>query len=914
MYEAPAMVLQHVSSLDHNSTFIRTTMETTLSRPTVIRTPDQRLRVFISSTLEELKEERLAAKKAVCNLHFTPVMFELGARPHPPRDLYSAYLAQSHVFIGIYGERYGWIVPGLDISGLEDEFRLSADHPRLIYIKRPAPERDARLGALIDEIKNSGVSCKFFTDAGELSEQIEDDLAVLLTERFEHGRTASRDRMDLAALPVAATPLVGRDQEVATIKDLLRQKDIPVVTLTGTGGIGKTSLAMEVAHQMIPEFRDGVHFVPLASVSDADLVLPTVVQHVFPGELGGQPPLQLLAQLFHDQEVLLVLDNFEQVIDAAPSIAELSRSCAGLKIMVTSREALRLSGEHEYHVPMLALPDLGDDHLQAPDLKEQVAVSAAVQLFVQRAQAIDHGFAITADNAAAIAEICIRLDGLPLAIELAAARIRVLTPQAMLHHLGKSHSLLSHGSRDKPERHRTLMATIDWSYSMLLPEEKHLLRCLSVFSGGCTLGAAFAVAGSGQVPLGDWPRIAMYLDDPAIAPGPLPECSLEFLELMESLVAKNLIHSVERCGENRFLMYDTIKDFASQRLTQDGSAGMVARDHFNYFLRLAEELWPTLRGREARSGYEQLDAELDNMREALMWALEHEPVLGLRLAIALGEYWDTRGMPDEQIQWSNAFLRKMSSTAIEVAPTMIALAKMEMVRPAFRKGDVAQCVVLADDVAAIAKALHNDHLFIDSLMPRGMVAAYNMDLAQIGPLLEEGRAMSRRLKYEMATIEFLLNSAAASNFTGEFDGSVSFCNETLEIAGRLGATRWEAIAFGIRGFAQLNLGQIDAATGSFDSSLQCCKRFMDHVLVIYPLIGKAQVALTRGSTEVAAKLLGAVERFCERKGTAIVPVVRHMVALTQDAVRAQVGNETYQRLHETGRQLQLGEAIALAEG
>lgn len=269
-----------------------------LQRPTVIRTPDQRLRVFVSSTLEELKAERLAAKQAISDLHLTPVMFELGARPHAPRDLYSSYLGQSHVFIGIYGDRYGWIVPGLDISGLEDEFRLSADHPRLIYIKRPAPERDERLKALVTEMKNSGISCKFFIDAIELQEQISNDLALLLTERFEQSGPATPMPQDRMRVPASASALIGRDEHLATIKDLLRRPTTRLLTLTGTGGIGKTRLAMEVARQVGPDFRDRVHFVPLATVSDPELVLSTVVQTLFPGELGGQPPLRTLERLF----------------------------------------------------------------------------------------------------------------------------------------------------------------------------------------------------------------------------------------------------------------------------------------------------------------------------------------------------------------------------------------------------------------------------------------------------------------------------------------------------------------------------------------------------------------------------------------------------------------------------------------
>lgn len=880
----------------------------------MIRTPDQRLRVFISSTLEELKNERLAAKKAVSSLRMTPVMFELGARPYAPRDLYSAYLEQSHVFIGIYGERYGWVAPDMEISGLEDEFQLSANHPRLIYIKKPAPAREPRLETLIRSIMNSGVSCKFFADTDELAEMIENDLALLLTERFESDRSSAQIKKENAPIPSNTPHLIGRDTELAAVKELLRQQDVPVLTLTGTGGIGKTSMAQVVAREMQQEFRDGVFFVPLASVNDASLVPATIVQHVFPGELGGLPPLELLKKLFQDRRSLLVLDNFEQVIGAAPAVGELSRACPGLTILITSREALRLSIEHEYRVPMLALPDLDSIQRLSNELISQVTKSSAVQLFVHRAQAIDRSFTLTAENAAAVAEICSRLDGLPLAIELAAARIRVLTPQAMLQHLGRSLSLLSNGSRDLPDRHRTLMATIDWSYSLLLPEEQKLLTALSIFSGGCTLNAATAVAGGEEFTRGEWPRIAMYLNDPDVAPQTLPDLSFDLLEKIESLAAKNLIHCVERAGEKRFIMFATIKEFAQQHLQKNGDEAAIGKNHFNYFLTLAENLWSTLRGRDARESYAQLDAELDNMREALNWALVNEPVTGLRLALALGEYWDTRGMPDEQIHWTGTFLEALSACDKEVTPTMAVIARVELARAAFRMNDLAKCEAYVKELREIMSRLDNDLLYVDSLMPGTMLAAYNGQFEHLAPILQEGLAVSKRSNYDMATIEFLQNSSTAANFAGRFADAVSFSNEALKLATGLGATRWETISYSIRGFAQMSLGQLDAAAESFLLALQCSRRFMDMVLVVYPLIGMAQIALAQGDNDRAAKLLGAVERFCDRKCTAIVPVVRHMISLTQQGANTRMGDDEYLRSHALGREMELEDAMTLAEG
>lgn len=341
----------------------------------------------------------------------------------------------------------------------------------------------------------------------------------------------------------------------------------------------------------------------------------------------------------------------------------------------------------------------------------------------------------------------------------------------------------------------------------------------------------------------------------------------------------------------------------------DGMHLRLAANHCAYFLRLAERLWPTLRGREARASYQRLDHELANMREALAWALEHAPELGLRMALALGEYWDTRGMPDEQIQWTVRVLQKLPA-----GPSVAgAVARIELARAAFRRSDLDRCAALANEVAAAAETLADPYLQVDALMPRTMLAAYGLGLENIVPLMQEGLALSKRTGYTMATIEFLQNLAAVANFSGRPAEAVALCDESLALASRLGATRWETISYGIRGFAQLALGQLEASATSFNGALQCSKRFMDNVLVIYPLIGKAQLALARGSTDVAVELLCAVERFCERKGTAIVPAVRQLVTHTQAAVKARVGEEAHERLSGIGRELQLREAMELAE-
>ena len=407
----------------------------------LIRTPDQRLRVFVSSTLQELAAERQAVRDAVTRLRLVPVMFELGARPHPPRQVYRSYLAQSQVFVGVYWQSYGWVAPGEQVSGLEDEYLLSAGLPRLIYVKSPAPGRESRLAELLGRIRDAGdVSYQHFSAAAELQRMLENDLAVLLSERFEmapSGDGAAGEASLAGAVPVPATPLVGRDDDAAAVGDLVRAEGVRLVTLTGPGGVGKSRLAVEVAQRLGPGFEDGVRFVGLGSVRAAELVTAAIAAALGLDTSGGRLITDLKSYL-RARRLVLVLDNFEQVMGAAPLVAELLGAAAGVVALVTSRMVLRLSGEHEFPVPPLPVPSLG-----ARGDAAEVQRWASVRLFVQRAQAASAGFELTSGNAGAVAEICRRLDGLPLAIELAAARVRLLPPQALLARLDDRMGLLT---------------------------------------------------------------------------------------------------------------------------------------------------------------------------------------------------------------------------------------------------------------------------------------------------------------------------------------------------------------------------------------------------------------------------------------------------------------------------------------
>ena len=633
-----------------------------------IRTPDQRLRVFVSSTLAELADERAAVARAISALRLTPVLFELGARPHPPRELYRAYLAQSDIFVGLYWQRYGWIGPGMDISGLEDEFRLSHSIPRLLYVKTPAPDREPGLTAMIDELQAEGTdSYRTFRTPRELGRLVRDDLALLLSERFAaaDGRAdrpaspaSSSDRRRPRSLPVTSTSLIGREQDIVEVSKLLETPEVRLVTLTGPGGIGKTRLAIAVGEQLDDRYPQGTVFVPLASIAQPELVLPRIAAAVGATIEGARPPLDVLVEHFAETPTLLVLDNLEQVVGVAPELDQLLARCPGLEILATSRTVLRLRAEREYPVGPLTVPAFSE-----PPPIEQLASLPAVQLFVDRAQAVRHDFALTDDNALAVVEICRRLDGLPLAIELAAARTRLLEPDALLARLGSRLDALGTGPVDLPERQRTLRATVEWSVGLLDDAEQQMLATLSVFVDGWTVEAAVHVSG--------------LTED-------------RTLDLLDALAGHSLVSVDATDAGPRFRMLAAVRELAAERLAAGADLADVERRHAEYFGALVENAdWPAERQAEWA---ERLRTEEGNLGVAIRWFFTHDIAPLPHIFRILWLFWQMRDRMPEGRAWIEELLLRADAlddraqaelllisavTAVEVGDDDSALAAVE---------------------------------------------------------------------------------------------------------------------------------------------------------------------------------------------------------------------------------------------
>ena len=595
-----------------------------------IRTPDQRLRVFVSSTLGELAQERATVRDAVQQLRLTPIMFELGARPHPPQALYRSYLEQSDVFIGIYWQSYGWVAPDMSISGLEDEYVRSAGMPRLVYVKRPAPDIQPGLVALLGRLKDEdSASYKSFRDPAELHDLVLDDLAVLLTERFDavdEGAAAAEDVP--TNLPVHPSSFIGREALRGELRGLLRSRDVRLVTLTGPGGAGKTRLALEVSADVVPDFADGVFFVDLSAEHEPDEVFAAIVRAVpLPGTTED-PPREALARGLRNARMLLVLDNFEQVTDAATGVSELLQYCPHLTVLVTSREFLRVRGEIRVAVPPLSLPEPTTTLAGARG-------SEAVRLFVDRAAALVPGFALTDENVTDVAAICALLDGLPLAIELAAARVNLFAAHELRARLEKRLDELRGGPRDLPERQRTLRRTIEWSTELLRDADRAALAALSVFSGA-------------RIP-----------DVEAVMERVSALGDLDVVECLGSLLDKNLLlNALSGDGRPRLAMLRTIRGYAAEQLdSRPDVAEAVRRAHAEHYTDLARQ-WQGCFGPADRDDVlATLSVELGNLRAAWSYWVSAGDIVGLNdLLETLWGYYDQQGNYREAVELGNDLL------------------------------------------------------------------------------------------------------------------------------------------------------------------------------------------------------------------------------------------------------------------
>jgi predicted ATPase/DNA-binding CsgD family transcriptional regulator len=619
-----------------------------------------------------------------------------------------------------------------------------------------------------------------------------------------------------STLPLSLTALLGREQEVTEACRLLAQTEVRLLTLSGPGGVDKTRLAVEIGDGMQKDFAEGVRFISLASLQDSAFVLPTIAQALHLQGSGPFAPLEHLKAYLHTQHCLLIVDNFEHVIEAAPLLVDLLASCPSLKILVTSREILHIRGEHELPVMPLILPDA-----QALSPAEMIARYGAIALFVERAQEVMPSFQLTSENAPLVAEICQRLDGLPLAIELAAARLRLLSPQALLERLTHRLTLLTDGPRDVPARQQAMRSTLQWSYDLLSAEEQRLFRLLASFVGGCTLPALETVYSM------------------------LGGETSSLIEIVTSLLNKHLLYQCEQDNhERRLKMLETIREYGWELLQDYHEMEEIMNAQATYYVQLAEQTNDYLFGEQQKQWFDQLEWERDNLRAALRWFVEqgeleelespssHSIEMALRLAGAVGQFWTVRWYLSKERLWLERALARSEG----VAPSIKAKALQAAAWLAYVQDDGKRAEERYRESLTLYRALGEPQGIASVLHWVGSLAwSMRNDARMARSLLEESSALAHSVHDNviLAIVHTALGNIAIDQ--GDFSGALACFEQSLAFSNAAGSKKY--VARTLRGLGRARLGQGDLASACalVEQSLALCREVKDKLHTAYAL-------------------------------------------------------------------------------
>lgn len=689
------------------------------------------------------------------------------------------------------------------------------------------------------------------------------------------------------SLPIPSTSLFGRDLEVAAAANTLQRADVRLLTLTGPPGIGKTRLVLAVANELSKEFTHGVYFVDLAPVSDANLVIPTIAQTIGLRPASARPLIQELGDHLARGRVLLVLDNFEQVIDAAPAVAELLQAAHGVNILVTSRELLRIAAEHNFPVPPLSLPpvlaDQGTPRTLAALSPERLSSYAAVQLFVTRAAALRPDFALTHDNALIVAGICCRLDGLPLAIELAAARVRHIPASEIYMRLSNPLQILTDGTRDLPLRQRTLRNTIAWSCNLLADGEKRLLSRLAIFRGGCALEAVEAVCGD--------------------------ESPAAILDELASLVDKSLVQRIENPGgAARYVLLAVIHEYACEQLAAGDGLDAMGRRHAHYFAELAERAEVEMRRAQQKTWFHLLQTEIDNLRGALAWSVANDITLGIRIISGTLLYWHIYGRQDEGIRWIQSLLAR-----IDEAPKTHQVRLLRSAAHLVSYRDNSAAVQLGRQAVVAARSQGDKAQLGWALYGLGALEPPAADEPDMLPgHLAEAEALFGELE-DQAGLAHVLNSIGEfARVRGEDERAWRAYAASLGIFEQLGDRRAEYTLLYNLGFIAQHTGDHREAIRLLRRSLSLCQELGVPAEVARELLALAGSLGVVGDTAGAARLFAAADACLKQSGALLDPDDLPEHERNIGFLRAALGSDRFDAAWAEGQAMALDEAAAFA--